>query len=128
MAVAMQYGSGGEASRLAGIGGGLKLELVWTNPNPDSSFSAQTVPMDLAGYSMVLILFRDFATNDAYGIVGTIARVGDYTALMFTAGGSNRTGRRRANVQTTGIAFEAGQYNATTHNEDGVPQAVYGIR
>lgn len=38
------------------------LNLLWTNPNPASEFSPQTVPVDLSKYSIILIEFA-FNTN-----------------------------------------------------------------
>lgn len=36
-------------------GGGFNLDVLWTNSSPTSSFSAQTIPLDLTGYSAIVI-------------------------------------------------------------------------
>ena len=37
--------------------------LLWTNPNPTSSFSAQTISLDLSKYDAVEISFRRWSTE-----------------------------------------------------------------
>lgn len=40
-----------------------KLDLVWTNPSPTSTFAAQTVSIDLSKYSFVWIQFSVNSTG-----------------------------------------------------------------
>lgn len=33
--------------------GGAKIDLLWTNPSPTTSFAAQTVSLDLSDYDLI---------------------------------------------------------------------------
>ena len=46
----------GNIGRISGGGGASTLDLLWTNPSPNVSFSAQTVSIDLTDYSAVVIV------------------------------------------------------------------------
>lgn len=129
MAIKMKYGSEGEISKGGGGGGGLKLTALWTNPNPTSSFAAQTISLDLAQYELILITFHNFASTDAqYGLLAQLCIVGDTNYLQFTSATNNRNGRRLATITTTGVQFAACVYNDGTNNNYGIPYQIFGIK
>lgn len=103
MPIAMRYGSGN-------YGGnrniGIQMSLLWTNPNPSSSFSAQTVSLDLSRYDAVMVVHRYGTSTSRLNSV--IVPVGD-TGMCFHAGNfSAATGyvmTRAFGTTTTGIDF-----------------------
>lgn len=45
------------------IGGGIPTTPIWINPNPSSTFNAQTISIDLTGYDRVFIV-NAYATSE----------------------------------------------------------------
>lgn len=114
-------------------GGGLELNLLWTNPNPTEPFSARTIQLDLTAYKMVGIVFTVEAGNPA--------RISNLFFLIkgITYGGGCCVGgvsqylksRSISSVTDSGITFGGG-YNATnasgaTNNSAMIPLYIYGI-
>lgn len=129
MAIAMRYGTGGDIAKGGGSGGGMTMDVLWTNSAPTSSFAAQTIPVSLAGYKLCVITFHNFATSDAqYGLLAQVCMIGETNYLQFTSATNNRNGRRLADVQTTGVEFKACVYNDGTNNAYGIPYQIIGIK
>lgn len=128
MAIAMRYGTPGESSGAVGggsSGGGVTCDLLWTNPNPDSNFSAQTVTLDLSAYDAVLVVCRMFATTTYY--FTNTCMVGLPAILNTLDVSGNRYGRT-ADVTTTGIVFGQGYSNGTASASRVIPVSIYGIK
>lgn len=121
-----------DGSRAIGTGGGIKVDLLWTNESPSTGFAAQTISLDLSSYKLVLIPFR--ITTGAAGaeIQNSIFVVGE-TASATSAFAINRG--REVTVTTSGVTFEQGYgfatyANGTKGNANGnlIPQKIYGIK
>lgn len=127
--VTMQFGKPGELSSGGGSGesgGGLTLDLLWTNPNPSSNFGAQTISIVLSNYSLVLIE-QDPFNNDTLDIA--IGLVGSGMKLYCLANtNTNRNGARNLTVSSSGITFSACTYNGATNNGYCIPLRIFGIR
>ena len=105
--------------------------LLWTNPNPTSEFSAQTISLDLSKYDAIKIDYN------AYGIKSEETYVGKSCRLSSVSpGGSSYyiTARYRdCKVMTDGIKFDDGYTSyavATpdTNNANCIPYKIYGIK
>ena len=59
------------------VGAMSKMTLLWTNASPTSTFSGQTVQIDLSTYSHVFIVFTPNSTGSSTVRVGVLARKGD---------------------------------------------------
>lgn len=107
---------------------------LWVNPNPSSSFAAQTVSLDLSGYDYILMRckyhYSDTATDDNFAslwlpsdtrnqVLLSVNNVNGY--LKF--GGSNNYSRM-VNVSTTGVTFGVA---TTNHNDYCIPISIYGV-
>lgn len=109
--------------------GGMKMDLLWTNPNPSSSFSAQTIPIDLSDYSLIII---SHYTNNAVGfdtaqVIQQIIPKAD--GQSFLIAGMNYYQRRKVSaISNSGITFNSGQYIAQENNTVCIPQKIYGIK
>lgn len=124
--VSMQFGKPGTASGGGSSGGGLSLTLLWENSSPSSNFGAQTISIDLSGYTLVLIEQDPFG-NDTLDV--TIGLVGTGLKLYALANtNTNRNGARNLTITTSGISFTACTYNGTTNNAYCKPLKIYGIK
>lgn len=111
---------------------GFKMELLWTNPSPTSSFSAQDVSVDLTDYNWFAILYRfgiSSGTQDDQPLA--VFHTDEQTKrLPITASGNNRTGGRTLLYSFTGkeISFRAASYNGAESNSNAIPVEIYGIK
>ena len=108
--------------------GGFSPTLLWTNPSPTASFTAQTVTVDLSAYEWAMIEFK--ATRDADYVDVQIFEVGSAGRLQAIASGMSR---RVYESSTSSIVFNAG-YNLAangtsfaTSNTVCVPYKIYGL-
>lgn len=113
--------------------GGIKMDLLWSNPNPTSSFSAQTIQLDLTAYKAVGIVFLSEP--------GTPIRTTNIFLLMkglsygegSVVGGVLQYTKSRVikAVTDSGVQFGDG-YNATNQsdakdNSKMIPLYIYGM-
>lgn len=107
--------------------------LVWTNPNPTSSFAEQTLSLNLSGYTWVKILFRR-ETNNAIIAAEVEVPIDGETQIVASglADASNHLGRRIVDyASSSGIRFQGGnKYNsyaavATQDNSVLLPYKIY---
>ena len=109
--------------------GGVKMDLLWTNPNPTSSFGAQTISIDLSDYSLIII---SHYTNNAVGfdtaqVIQQIIPIADGQSSLIA--GMNYYQRRKVSaISNTGVTFNSGQYIAQENNGVCIPQKIYGIK
>ena len=108
-------------------------DLLWENASPTSSFSAQTVSLDLSDYTFVIIGFRWSESGDQInwqvcmvGETNKITRVDISSTTPWIA-------RRSAQVSATGVTFTAADQGSTstspyTANGELIPALIYGIR
>lgn len=124
--------------------GAISLTKVWENAKPTTSFPAQSISTDLAGYDMVMveaILYSngDYADKllspvfseigkDGY-LVGIGGKDGYFSGVIYV-------GARTFEVSETGISFDGGR-SANTSGGSGswlttaatcIPQRIYGIK
>lgn len=121
------------------------LTLLWENPNPTSSFAAQTISLDLSQYDVILFDIKA-DTNNSYGyqysksrnigfINETIAlHTLNYIVPNGLSGQNVYTRTRNATISTSGITFGAGYTKkvsdsdvATVDNTTCIPLKIYGI-
>ena len=110
---------------------GVTLDLLWTNANPASAFSAQTISVDLTDYN-ILVLTCDVSNVFHKHI--------DFLLIKdlheYSLAGSLDVNFRRiiSNITDSGIAFDdAGRYatyggTATTDNILMIPYKLYGLK
>lgn len=103
--------------------GGMKMDLLWTNPNPSASFAAQTVSLDLSEYSCVLISVMD-GTN-----LTTLFAPIDNKKYIANLVINNGQFRWRSFVSSvSGITVEEGKQADTTYNNIMIPYQIFGIK
>lgn len=112
---------------------GLDMDLLWTNSAPTSSFSAQTVSVDLSKYSLVLLLMNGDDTTQKYYI---FAPLGETTSYQYQSEASTGVWFhfRSITATTSGVTFGDAYdhaYNSwgrSTNNLRAIPYQIYGVR
>lgn len=126
MSVSMRYGSSGYSTT-----NGLRLDLLWTNDDPTSNFAAQTVTLDLTGYThyMVVPIFSTSNQNLCPPVVSPVED-GLVLSLLCGSGSNNRVGARTCYYDSSvpGVEFAGGSYNGASNNAYVIPFHIYGIR
>ena len=116
--------------------GGFSPTLLWTNPSPSNSFSAQVISTitGLTNHTWFMVKYRNFAVNDAqYGMLYAICSASSttYDMLEFESATNNRNGYRKIRIDTRSgyeeVTFTACTYNDSTNNNYAVPIEIYGL-
>lgn len=113
----------------------LKKHLLWTNPKPTTNFSAQTINIDLAKYTHVLI---EFARNDlAYYTTYSVRKGCKGNAMIGYCSTSFGLGSRSITCNDIGITFSDctwvtanvsnGIGTSVTSNQTLIPLNIYGF-
>ena len=119
----------------------LQMDLLWTNPDPNSAFTPQTISLDLSSYSMVYIVFK-ISSDAGYtllgGSLGLKRDTLNDTDNTFVFGIQNNTAgsgfvyyaQRNYGVSSSGIIFSIGMnaFSGATQNNYGIPYQIYGIK
>lgn len=115
--------------------------VLWTNSNPSSSFSAQTISLDLSQYDYIEIIYYteveagswqyEMTTGKLPIINGQNVLLGGYV-MITTADQAPQFFGRQAIIRTTGIEFATGKnYNGSSfgdRNASGVPLYIKGYK
>lgn len=106
---------------------GFTVDLLWSNASPTSSFSSQTVSIDLSSYKMVYVVFR-FASAAFH--IPALTAIDDLTYRITSIGtAATYSGSYRTMTPTiTGISFGAGTTNGSTSNDHMIPEFIYGLK
>lgn len=107
----------------------LKAEktLLWTNPNPTSNFSAQTISLDLSNYDEVEVEAIMYMNGTTAYYNSFRCKVGKSYTLNGISYKSNVLLTRDCKVQTSSVYFDSGWANGAN---DGavIPTRIYGIK
>ena len=101
------------------------MVLLWENPSPGSDFPAQTVNLDLSGYSSILLI-NQHSTSNANRHSHLIDIDGEYYGCAAQNYAGSWAGRT-CKATSTGVIFDSG-FAGTTHNGAAIPIKIYGIR
>ena len=105
-------------------------KLLWTNPNPSSSFAAQTVSTDLSDYDEVEVICKPYSADASY--FTSRVKVGNRGMLYSQTGYGSPVRiygtQRNFTPTSTGVAFGDGlDFSASVSNAYCVPYQIYGI-
>ena len=121
--------SGNNIYPLAYAQGGVKMDLLWTNPSPTSSFDTQTVSINLSNYNLIFISFR-ISTGET-NVLNMFFEKGTTTVMNMALDYIYH--RYITASSDSGITFGVGQrrnsYAAspTTQNTILIPYQIYGV-
>lgn len=109
------------------------MDVLWENASPASSFSAQTVTVDLGAYDFIVIEAAYYSTSPER--FTNWCRVGSTTQMIAPIATSRIIfSARKATVGETGVTFTGGTYqqlnaeSSSTNDGACVPLMIYGIR
>ena len=113
--------------------------LIWTNPRPNETFSAQTVSLDLSAYKAIEIETKVDASLQLFTNPQVINKDTSATANWISctsfSGYYIQVNARGIDVSSTGVTFgDAATMRgnnivaATTNNARLVPYKIYGIK
>lgn len=119
-------------SRLDNVSGGT---LVWENPSPTSSFSPQTITLDLSKYQFIEIYWTQ-SSNDTVTMTEKciVGRKGVLVVTTTSKTGTPITTLRSFTINTNNIVFADAAIqrgSETTRNWDNsynIPYKIYGIK
>lgn len=99
-----------------------KFELLWTNPNPTTQFTAQTISLDFTSYNFAIILIG-FSTSYPNARGTNVVVKDKLTALTVY----NKY-RRGCTVNNNSVSFDDGYNDNALGNGYAVPQYIYGVK
>ena len=108
---------------------GLSMKLLWTNPDPTATFSAQSVLLDLSGYDAVLIKTLNDRASNTPQYHSELVFVGD-SSVCYSSNASTTgyTYKRQADVSASGVDFGGGFRNTSAGSGYAIPQKIYGVK
>ena len=108
---------------------GVTFELLWTNPDTASSFSAQTVDLDLTKYDGAFITFLAVKNNLNQQSTMICPKSASWASVLFTVVPNSTTARtRNVYVKDAGVQFASGYGDGTSDDGNAVPYKIYGIK
>ena len=100
-------------------------DVLWSNPYPNNSFSAQTINnLDLSGYLFIGIIAKTHTTQKYSNLF--IARPQDESISISFANNGN-TLDRQTTINATSIEFTTGRLNSSVDNERCIPISILGF-
>lgn len=103
---------------------------LWENASPTSSFGAQSISVDLSGYSWFAIEIQ-FQTSQTDNPALQEFRVDEVRKLINLASSTNnRTGGRHVTWSASAktLTFDGAYYNGSANNSYCIPLRIYGIK
>lgn len=111
-------------------------KLLWTNSSASSDFAAQTVPLDLTPFKLIVVVFKFTKSGTVFFSsvvpVGTTTCYPTYTDCT-TGANTSTVVRRSVTAYTTGVTFGAGNNKTLPNgtrsesNDVMIPSQIYGI-
>lgn len=107
--------------------GGMKMDLLWTNPSPTSDFASQTLSIDLSDYDYIYVVQRQYKDSSGNATATMIPKDGStYVVTVISDGGGVRT--RTYSASASSVAISVGKEGTTTNNAYAIPYQIYGIK
>ena len=113
--------------------------LLWTNPNPNSSFSAQTISLNLSDYNAIMVEFYEYAPIESRHSLGSVtAIVGEQKSEVVMCPYLNYENNQKKvesfsarpfrTPDNTGVIFYEAMNAVGQNDSQCVPIHIYGIR
>ena len=110
------------------------MDLLWENASPTSDFAAQTVALDLSGYTKVVVIVNyhkdSYSSQSEHGGCGYgFALVGgeQSNVTVYASYGSGGVFSRSFKATISGVEFTQTRY-ASVGNVGAIPLRIYGIK
>lgn len=108
--------------------------LLWTNPNPTSSFSAQTISLDLSKYDSVYVVSRASTSVNMVDSFFASPEKNQEQIWEVVDKNDDYIGARRLTMTNSGVTFSEGVSYALLSTKGGtdntrcIPTKIYGIK
>ena len=99
-----------------------KMDLLWINASPNSSFASQNIPLVLSTYSLVYIIYQPEPSTRPGKFFSTFVIVGETASLITDWTSSSELFKRDYIVSATGIDVTG------TNGLECIPYKIYGIK
>lgn len=103
----------------------VKLISLWTNENPNSNFTGQTISIDLSEYKYVIVVIKTWTDTEYYPRTVTLLPVSD-NSNPIRVGATSTSRFREMNAKMSGIII-SNEINEGSNNEI-IPMYIYGIK
>lgn len=103
-------------------------KVLWTNPNPDSNFTEQTITLSSSDYDVLEIFYRTDVTASISFSTKTLKGYG--FQLDFNSISNNKWVRRGMYISNTKFSVNNCTWSAdsTVHNEQCIPLYIVGYK
>ena len=105
---------------------GINVDLLWSNDNTETAFSARVIPLDLSNYKLVYIKLIYLMEDGASGYL--LLPVGEETSFSTAYFSYQYVVLRRFPVHSNSIEIGDGLKNGTVDNSVLIPKCAYGIK
>ena len=109
-------------------------KLLWTNANPTSNFSSQTIPLDLSDYDAVDVVTIASRTTGRIGVCRLFVGAPVDQSLLLLGDDATKHARNLT-LHTDGITFQNGYYQYMTSGQaqtadagQAIPYKIYGVK
>lgn len=106
--------------------GAMRIEKLWENASPVSSFAGQIVSVDLSGYDFYMV--TAVASTTSQYVISTVVPVSKGGLLSYAWGDSGATVHRSFVKVANGIQFYGAYFNKSSSTEHVMPFQIYGIK
>lgn len=112
------------------IGNGMKIDLLWENPNPKNSFSPQTIQLpNFTDYDILRVYAYAGTASTIVSVAETFSKIGDRALMSYVGWDSQAvTHDRSATVTETGLSVTGGSRAGVSNNTVMIPYRIYGIK
>lgn len=125
-------------SLVTGINSGLKMDLLWTNASPKSTFGGQTINLDLSQYKQIKIVFKlatdvnNIECSNFFNLSNNYILTPMYQSYG-SSSGSFVAFREIAYIKASGINIGNGKKATafTSYSDDDsliIPYQIYGVK
>lgn len=110
----------------------IEPNLLWTNPSPEASFEAQSIPLDLSQYKRFIVTYKAFSTGSGNGDYYGTSWCMEKNLPFFLDGGafsSEVSYKRKYHASDAEFNFQdctLGSGNAS--NSHCIPYKIYGFK
>lgn len=112
-----------------GSSGGIKMDLLWENPNPSDSFSPQNVQIQGAGYKLFAFNFRRESGSDQYTQLFLYPSEFLFSTRVAWWFNNSSFLRNISSITQTEILFGTGvATDGSDNNACCIPYQIYGIK
>ena len=119
-------------TRVTALENDTNYDLLWTNSNPSAPYQANSINLDYSGYKFLLIVFKNYTTNQTWENTTLIRAVTSTQSHSISLDGG-RIRYRGFGLISSGVDFGGGYSyenygTSAVDNNCNIPYQIYGIK